>query len=67
MPLAEPLTRREVEVLRLFARGATLDEVASELSISVFTARNHATNVEHKLGVGNRLRMVLEGMRRGLV
>jgi PAS domain S-box-containing protein len=67
MPLAEPLTRRELEVLRVFARGATLDEVASELSISVFTARNHATNVEHKLGAGNRLQMVLEGMRRGLV
>jgi PAS domain S-box-containing protein len=67
IPLAEPLTRRELEVLRVFARGATLEEVASELSISVFTARNHATNVEHKLGVCNRLQMVLEGMRRGLV
>ena len=67
MPLAEPLTRRELEVLRIFARGATLDEVACELSISVFTARNHATNIEHKLGVRNRLQMVLEGMRRGLV
>jgi PAS domain S-box-containing protein len=67
MALAEPLTRRELEVLRVFARGATLEEVASELSISVFTARNHATNVEHKLGVRNRLQMVLEGMRRGLV
>jgi DNA-binding CsgD family transcriptional regulator len=67
MPLAEPLTRRELEVLRVFARGATLEEVACELSISVFTARNHATNIEHKLGVRNRLQMVLEGMRRGLV
>ncbi len=67
MPLAEPLTRRELEVLRIFARGATLEEVACELSISTFTARNHATNIEHKLGVRNRLQMVLEGMRRGLV
>ena len=67
MPLAEPLTRRELEVLRVFARGATLEEVACELSISTFTARNHATNIEHKLGVRNRLQMVLEGMRRGLV
>jgi len=67
MPLAEPLTRRELEVLRIFARGATLEDVACELSISVFTARNHATNIEHKLGVRNRLQMVLEGMRRGLV
>jgi PAS domain S-box-containing protein len=66
-PLAEQLTRRELEVLRAFAQGVTLEEVASELSISVFTARNHATNIEHKLGVRNRLQMVLEGMRRGLV
>ena len=65
--LAEPLTRRELEVLRLFARGATLAEVASELSISLLTARNHATNIQHKLGVKGRLKMVLEGLRRGLV
>jgi len=67
MPLAEQLTRRELEVLRLFARGATLAEVASQLSISVLTARNHATNIQHKLDVRNRLQMVLEGLRRGLV
>jgi DNA-binding CsgD family transcriptional regulator len=64
---AEQLTRRELEVLRLFARGMELDEVAAELSISAFTARNHATSIQHKLGVRNRLQMVLEGMSRGLV
>lgn len=67
LPLAEQLTRRELEVLRLFAGGATLAEVASELSISLLTARNHATNIQHKLDVRNRLQMVLEGLRRGLV
>jgi PAS domain S-box-containing protein len=67
MRLAEVLTRRELEVLRLFAHGATLADAAAHLSISVFTARNHATNIQHKLGVRNRLQMVLEGMRRGLV
>ena len=67
MPLAELLTRRELEVLRLFARGATLEEVAGQLSISALTARNHTANIQHKLGVRNRLQMVLEGMRRGLV
>jgi PAS domain S-box-containing protein len=66
-PLPEVLTRRELEVLRLFAGGATLAEVASELSISLLTARNHATNIQHKLGVKSRLKMVLEGLRRGLV
>lgn len=64
---AEPLTRRELEVLRLFARGSSLQQVADTLSISVLTARNHATNIQHKLGAKNRLQMVLEGMRRGLI
>jgi PAS domain S-box-containing protein len=67
MHLAETLTRRELEVLRLFAGGTTLEEVASQLSISTFTARNHTTNIQHKLGVRNRLQMVLEGMNRGLI
>ena len=65
--VAETLTRRELDVLRLFAKGLSLSEVACELSISVFTARNHNASIEHKLGVRNRLQMVLEGMRRGLV
>jgi PAS domain S-box-containing protein len=64
---AESLTRRELEVLRLFARGMSLEQVACELSISAFTARNHSTTIQHKLGVRNRLQMVLEGIRRGLV
>jgi PAS domain S-box-containing protein len=66
-PPAEPLTRREMEVLRLFARGLSLEEIAAELAISLFTVRNHGTTIQHKLGVRNRLAMVLEGMRRGLV
>lgn len=64
---SEALTRRELEVLRLFARGMSLEQVACELSISTFTARNHSTTIQHKLAVRNRLQMVLEGIRRGLV
>jgi PAS domain S-box-containing protein len=64
---AEALTRRELEVLRLFARGLGLDEIAAELHVSPFTVRNHSTTIQHKLGVRNRLAMVLEGLRRGLV
>jgi PAS domain S-box-containing protein len=63
----ESLTRRELEILRLLARGKSLDDIAGELSVSVFTVRNHATNIQHKLGVRNRLQMVLEGIERGLV
>lgn len=66
-PSPEALTRRELEVLRLFAQAATIDDVAAALSISVFTARNHIARVQQKLGARNRLEMVLVGLRRGLI
>ncbi len=65
--MVETLTRRELEVLRLLADGATIDEIAETLSISVFTARNHVASIGRKLGARNRLETVLLGMRRGLV
>ena len=67
LPIAERLTRRELEVLRLLAGGATVDEIAEELTISVFTARNHVANVQRKLGARSRLETVLLGMRNGLI
>ncbi len=66
-PPIEQLTRRELEVLRMFAEAATVDEVAQALSISVFTARNHIASVQRKLGARSRLEMVLLGMRHGLI
>ena len=65
--MVESLTRRELEVLRHFAQGSTIDEIAVSLSISVFTARNHIANIGRKLGARNRLEVVLLGMRHGLV
>ncbi len=65
--MVESLTRRELEVLRLLAGGATIDEIAETLTISVFTARNHVANIGRKLGAHNRLETVLLGMRNGLV
>ncbi len=66
-PLAEVLTRRELEVLRLLAQGATTDEIAARLTISVLTARNHSASIARKLGAHSRLETVLLAMRRGLV
>jgi PAS domain S-box-containing protein len=66
-PMVETLTRRELEVLRLFSQGATIDEIAESLTISVFTARNHIANIGRKLGARSRLETVLLAMRRGLV
>ena len=66
-PLVETLTRRELEVLGCLAQGATIDEIADSLTISVLTARNHAANIARKLGAHNRLETVLLAMRHGLV
>jgi DNA-binding CsgD family transcriptional regulator/tetratricopeptide (TPR) repeat protein len=48
------LTRREVEVLRLVAGGATNQQVADELHISVRTVNTHMTNIFNKTGCDNR-------------
>ncbi len=49
------LTRREVEVLRLMAAGATNRALAQQLHVSPATIRNHTHNIFEKLGVPNRL------------
>lgn len=48
---ALPLTRRELEVMRLTARGAAAKEVASQLGISVNTVLTHRKNITDKLGI----------------
>jgi DNA-binding CsgD family transcriptional regulator len=49
------LTRRELEVLRLIARGDTNREIAEMLTISERTAAVHVSHVLQKLGVGRRV------------
>jgi LuxR family maltose regulon positive regulatory protein len=53
-PLVEPLTERELEVLRLAAAGLSNREIARQLVISPGTAKTHLHNVCGKLGVRNR-------------
>ncbi|GAA0668404.1 response regulator transcription factor [Kitasatospora atroaurantiaca] len=50
-----PLTRREVEVLRIAARGADAAEIAGVLFLSVGTVRNYLTNAVSKLNARNRV------------
>ena len=54
----EQLTPREKEVLLLVAQGSTNKEVANDLNISEFTARNMVSNILGKLGLGNRSELV---------
>ncbi len=56
--LAEPLTAREVEVLRLIAAGLRNQEIADRLFISLPTVKRHVANAYGKLGVGHRTEAV---------
>lgn len=52
--LAEPLTAREIEVLRLIAAGMRNQEIADQLFISLSTVKRHIANAYGKLGVSHR-------------
>ena len=57
-PLVEPLSARELEVLKLIAAGHSNEEIASKLIISVKTAKRHISNIYGKLGVKSRTQAV---------
>jgi two-component system, NarL family, response regulator YdfI len=65
--LAEPLTRREREVLQMLAAGLGNKEIASRLNISDHTAKFHVGSILGKLGAASRAEAVGLGIRRGLV
>jgi len=62
-----PLTERELEVLRLMAKGLSNKGIASELFISERTVKFHISNILSKLGVFSRTEAVLYAIRRGWV
>jgi len=61
------LTQREVEVLRLLARGLSNREIAERLVISPKTVGNHAEHIYGKIGCSNRAAAGLFAMRHGLL
>src|SRR3989442_4162253 len=63
----EPLTARELEVLRLLASGASSGSASEALGISTATLRAHVQNLLRKLGAHSRLEAVAEAARLGLV
>jgi two-component system, NarL family, response regulator YdfI len=65
--LAEPLTRREREVLQMLAAGLGNKEIAARLSISDHTAKFHVASILGKLGASTRTEAVAVAIRRGLV
>jgi len=61
------LTARELEVLRLVARGLSNKEIAADLRITTHTVKYHLAAVLEKLGVRSRTEAVSLGVRKGLV
>jgi len=66
-PLAEPLSGREVEILRLVATGASNKEIAESLVIAEGTVKNHLTNIFAKLDVKDRMQAVIKAGEFGIL
>jgi DNA-binding NarL/FixJ family response regulator len=63
----EPLTARELDVLRLAAQGKTNRAIGHELGISHRTVQGHLASIYSKLGVRSRTEAVTESLRRGWI
>jgi DNA-binding NarL/FixJ family response regulator len=63
----DPLTPRELEIVKLIAEAHTNDEIASMLFISKKTVERHRANILEKLGMRNRVDLTRYAIRRGLV
>jgi DNA-binding NarL/FixJ family response regulator len=63
----EPLTDRELEILRLLAGGYANREIADVLHLAPGTVKNHVSNILLKLGVRDRTRAVLRALDLGLL
>jgi DNA-binding NarL/FixJ family response regulator len=63
----DPLTPREVEVLKLIAEGRTSKEIADVLVLSVKTVERHRADILHRLGMRDRVDLTRYAIRRGLI
>ncbi len=62
----DPLTEREVEVLRLVAQGCSNREIADQLVVAELTVRTHVSNILGKLHLASRTQAALYALREGL-
>jgi DNA-binding CsgD family transcriptional regulator len=62
-----PMSGREIDVLRLLARGLVYKQIAAELGLSTSTVRSHLHNVYGKLGAMDRAQAVLIATERGWI
>jgi two-component system invasion response regulator UvrY len=65
--LANALSIRELEVLRLLAQGYAVEAIAARLGLSPKTAANHQSSIKQKLGAGSALQLILIAQQFGLI
>jgi two-component system, NarL family, response regulator LiaR len=65
-PAPDPLSQRELQVLKLLAQGLTNQEIADRLVISEWTVRTHVRNILGKLHLANRMQAALYALREGI-
>ncbi len=63
----DPLTEREIDVVRLIAAGNSNKQIADQLSIGEATVKSHVTNILSKLGANDRVHAVTIGLKRGII
>jgi LuxR family maltose regulon positive regulatory protein len=66
-PLVEPLSGREIEVLRLIAAGLSNREIADELFLAIGTVKKHINNIFGKLNVRKRTQAVARARELGML
>jgi|TARA_B110000503_G_scaffold120915_1_gene184007 DNA-binding NarL/FixJ family response regulator len=66
-PVQDPLTQREIEILRLMAGGYSNKEISRAIFKSEGTIKNHVSNILAKLGVRDRTRAVLKALELGVI
>jgi DNA-binding NarL/FixJ family response regulator len=64
--ITSKLTQREIEVLKLLARGLSNEDIAKQLFLSEGTVRNHIGSIVDKLGVADRTQAALIAVQHGL-
>ncbi len=65
--IPDPLSAREIEILRIVATGASNKEIADQLFISEGTVKNHLSSILSKLGVRDRMQAILKAREYGII
>jgi NarL family two-component system response regulator LiaR len=65
-PTPDPLTEREMEVLRLVAKGLSNPDIAQRLVVTEATVRTHVSNILGKLHLANRVQATLYALQEGI-